>query len=281
VGQVDGMKPSRLIAWVALSAFTACADGSDSRFRGDDEPMCLDDEPNETTTTIELWPPNHKMQTVALADCAEILACDPDATAEILWVSSDEPAESQHGDDDDDCDEDGDDDDDEDDEDGKDEDDEDDDGDDEDGKDDDDGAAATTGDDDGTSTTTGDDGGSTTTGDGESGGDDVQVEDDGGDDGEEDGEDDGDDDDKDDDEDDDDDDGEATASEDIAFVGPDSVELRAERDGGGNGRVYTIGFVVRDADGNESESSCTVTVPHSQGKDGEAIDDGEAYRVEP
>jgi len=39
--------------------------------------------------------------------------------------------------------------------------------------------------------------------------------------------------------------------------------------------------VIRDAGGNEAESSCTVTVPHDQGKDGETIDDGEAYRVEP
>ncbi|HKY37588.1 MAG TPA: hypothetical protein VJN18_16715, partial [Polyangiaceae bacterium] len=57
-----------------------------------------------TASTIELWPPNHKMKAVSVAECAEIVACDPDWTAEILWVSSDEPAEGDH--DDDDCDED-------------------------------------------------------------------------------------------------------------------------------------------------------------------------------
>ena len=43
------------------------------------------------------------------------------------------------------------------------------------------------------------------------------------------------------------------------------------------------GVFARHAGGraNETESSCTVTVPHDKGKHGEAIDDGEAYRIEP
>jgi hypothetical protein len=263
VGQPGSMKPSRLITMVAFSALAACLADSDSQFRDDEDPMCDADEGpiDISSTTIELWPPNHKMTTIDLAECAEIVSCDPDWTAEILWVSSDEPADAAQ---DDDCDEDDDDgDDDEDDDDG-----------DEDGDEDgtsssstgdaesgtDDGSTGTT-DDGGTGTT--DDGGTGTTDDGGTG-----ITDDGG----------TDDDDEDDDGDDDDD---ATSSEDIVLVGPDEVQLRAERDGSGNGRVYTIAFIVRDAGGNEAESTCTVTVPHDQGKNGEAIDDGEAYRVEP
>jgi hypothetical protein len=244
VGQPGGMKPSRLITMVAFSALAACLADSDSQFRDDEDPMCDADEGpiDISSTTIELWPPNHKLTTIGLAECAEIVSCDPDWTAEILWVSSDEPADAAQ---DDDCDED------------------DDDGDDDDGDDDDDDD-----DDEGTSS-------SSSTGDAESGTDDggTGTTDDGGtgttDDG---GTDDGDDGDDDDD---------ATSSEDIVLVGPDEVQVRAERDGSGNGRVYTIGFIVRDAGGNEAESTCTVTVAHDQGKKGEAIDDGEAYRVEP
>jgi len=43
-----------------------------------------------------------------------------------------------------------------------------------------------------------------------------------------------------------------------------SVQLRSERDGGEDGRVYTITFRVTDAAGNVSTAIATVTVPLSQ-----------------
>jgi hypothetical protein len=58
-----------------------------------------------------------------------------------------------------------------------------------------------------------------------------------------------------------------------------SVDLRAERDGSKNGRVYTITFKVLDASGNVATTTGKVTVPHSQGPKGIAIDDGPVYIV--
>jgi uncharacterized repeat protein (TIGR01451 family) len=58
-----------------------------------------------------------------------------------------------------------------------------------------------------------------------------------------------------------------------------SVDLRAERDGSKNGRVYTITFKVTDAAGNIGTITTKVTVPHSQGAKGVAIDDGPVYTV--
>ena len=52
-----------------------------------------------------------------------------------------------------------------------------------------------------------------------------------------------------------------------------SVQLRAERMGNGNGRVYTITFKVTDASGNVSTATAKVTVPHSQ-NGSPAVDDG-------
>ena len=51
------------------------------------------------------------------------------------------------------------------------------------------------------------------------------------------------------------------------------MQLREERQGGGNGRVYTITFKVSDAAGNTTTAK--VTVPKSEG--GAAIDDGPVY----
>lgn len=73
--------------------------------------------------------------------------------------------------------------------------------------------------------------------------------------------------------------GDGNTESDVAIVGEESVSLRAERQGGGNGRVYTIGFELTDDDDNVSEGECQVWVPHDQGG-GDAIDDGAAYTVE-
>jgi predicted outer membrane repeat protein len=53
-----------------------------------------------------------------------------------------------------------------------------------------------------------------------------------------------------------------------------SVQLRAERDGDRNGRVYTITFKVTDAFGNSTTVTVTVTAPINHG--GTAIDSGAA-----
>ena len=57
-----------------------------------------------------------------------------------------------------------------------------------------------------------------------------------------------------------------------------SVQLRAERDGGGDGRVYTITFKVTDASGNVATATARVFVPQSQNGN-PAVDSGPHYVV--
>jgi HYR domain-containing protein len=64
----------------------------------------------------------------------------------------------------------------------------------------------------------------------------------------------------------------------VITPGCKSVQLRAERIGGGNGRVYTITFKVTDSSGNSTTATAKVTVPQSQ-NGSPAIDDGPAYTV--
>jgi hypothetical protein len=45
-----------------------------------------------------------------------------------------------------------------------------------------------------------------------------------------------------------------------------TVNLRAERSGTGNGRIYTISIACADTAGNISNRSVKVTVPKNQGK---------------
>jgi HYR domain len=63
-------------------------------------------------------------------------------------------------------------------------------------------------------------------------------------------------------------------------IAPDcqSVQLLAERQGSGNGRVYTITFKVKDAAGNVAMATAKVTVPKSQ-NGAAAVDDGVSYTV--
>jgi len=56
-----------------------------------------------------------------------------------------------------------------------------------------------------------------------------------------------------------------------------SVQLRAERLGGGNGRVYTIYFKLKDTSGNFTTGTAKVIVPVEQG--GTAVDDGPQFTV--
>src|SRR5205085_2135860 len=56
-----------------------------------------------------------------------------------------------------------------------------------------------------------------------------------------------------------------------------SVQLRRERDGNLNGRVYTITFKVTDSFGNTGTATVKVYVPVSNG--GTAVDNGPVYTV--
>jgi hypothetical protein len=58
-----------------------------------------------------------------------------------------------------------------------------------------------------------------------------------------------------------------------------SVQLRPDRNGNGDGRVYTITFTVRDAVGHVQTLTRQVIVPHDQGTSSGAIDSGVAYTV--
>jgi hypothetical protein len=56
------------------------------------------------------------------------------------------------------------------------------------------------------------------------------------------------------------------------------AQVRSERSGLGNGRVYEISFTASDGVGGECQGSVFVCVPHDQsGKDCECIDDGQIY----
>jgi uncharacterized repeat protein (TIGR01451 family) len=56
-----------------------------------------------------------------------------------------------------------------------------------------------------------------------------------------------------------------------------SVQLRSEREGDGNGRVYTIFFSVRDSSGNVGTGTAKVVVRHNPGET--AVDSGPHYTV--
>ena len=61
--------------------------------------------------------------------------------------------------------------------------------------------------------------------------------------------------------------GDGNTSPDYEITGDLTVDLRAERSGLGDGRVYTITVECTDGSGNSSESTVTVGVPHDQGGD--------------
>ncbi|HSP78841.1 MAG TPA: PKD domain-containing protein [Myxococcaceae bacterium] len=72
--------------------------------------------------------------------------------------------------------------------------------------------------------------------------------------------------------------GDGNTSPDIEFVDATTVNLRAERQGSNDGRVYKIHFQVQDAAGNPATGECIVGTPHDQSGP-TAGDSGESYRV--
>jgi probable HAF family extracellular repeat protein len=59
---------------------------------------------------------------------------------------------------------------------------------------------------------------------------------------------------------------ETIGTSDVKITGALTVSLIADRNGNGNGRVYTIKVACTDASGNTSTATVNVTVPHDQGK---------------
>ena len=61
-------------------------------------------------------------------------------------------------------------------------------------------------------------------------------------------------------------DDEGSDPDDSSGIGTSTAQIRAARDGHGDGRVYAISFAASDGKGGEAEGSVQVTVPHDQGK---------------
>jgi hypothetical protein len=60
--------------------------------------------------------------------------------------------------------------------------------------------------------------------------------------------------------------GSGNTQPDFVITSPLSVDLRAERDGTGSGRIYTLTVKCTDHSNNSSQATTTVSVPHDQGK---------------
>lgn len=63
----------------------------------------------------------------------------------------------------------------------------------------------------------------------------------------------------------------------VESIGTDTAILRAQRDGGSDGRVYVVNFTASDGRGGEAELSLPVRVPHDQHGDCVAEDSGQKY----
>jgi hypothetical protein len=58
--------------------------------------------------------------------------------------------------------------------------------------------------------------------------------------------------------------GDGNTAPDWMITGDTTLKLRAERSGGGSGRIYTIRYSCEDGSGNETEGTVEVLVPHDQ-----------------
>jgi hypothetical protein len=73
--------------------------------------------------------------------------------------------------------------------------------------------------------------------------------------------------------------GDGSTLADMVIVNATTVQLRAERSGGLNGRVYKINFQVRDAAGNATTAVCPVSVVLDQSPSSVAVDSGVHFSV--
>jgi hypothetical protein len=64
---------------------------------------------------------------------------------------------------------------------------------------------------------------------------------------------------------------------DATGLGTARAEVRAERTGGGDGRVYHLAFTATDEQGAACQGTVTVCVPHDQGKGRTCVDGGALY----
>ena len=69
--------------------------------------------------------------------------------------------------------------------------------------------------------------------------------------------------------------GEGNTRPDGQGTGSDTAELRAERSGQSNGRVYEIAYIANDGNGGTCAGKVDVGVPHDQ--NGAAVNDGAAF----
>jgi hypothetical protein len=69
--------------------------------------------------------------------------------------------------------------------------------------------------------------------------------------------------------------GDGNTCPDASGVGSSTAQVRAERSGIGNGRVYTIFFTASDGKGGSCQGSVQVGVPHNN--HGSAADDGAVF----
>jgi hypothetical protein len=66
-----------------------------------------------------------------------------------------------------------------------------------------------------------------------------------------------------------------TTCPDATGVGTSTAQVRAERSGNGDGRVYHIDFTAIDKNGNSCSGEVTVCVAHDQG--GGCVDQGPVF----
>ena len=64
---------------------------------------------------------------------------------------------------------------------------------------------------------------------------------------------------------------------DASGLGTSTVQVRAERMGGGNGRVYYLNFTAADGNGGSCSGTVTVGVPHDQGRGRVPVPDGPLF----
>jgi len=74
--------------------------------------------------------------------------------------------------------------------------------------------------------------------------------------------------------------GDGRTVDDIIVMCPNTVKLRAERMGGGDGRVYTVTYRITAENGESTDAEARVFVPHDASDDS-AVDSHGGYSVEP